>query len=224
LSAAVAISALTKLIAYVRTFGFQLSVPQLCLTILAVTNTFRTVYHCLDPVYFGYAMNGAGAHMTSTISIPANIIATLLVAFYWAELLDRNKVQVSTFLSRMRIPFVIVSVLVTLVEIASSALRASPLPNLGFMTIFSVILYVLVVTVSTVFFATTGTRVLLYIRKSSGMGSLREEDKVTSRRLIRKAAMLLLTASAFNVIWVVGLLLAGVPAFFWVPRGQYSTY
>lgn len=222
-SAAVAVAALTKLIAYVAVFGAQISVPQVCLALLALVNMFRTTYCAIDPVYFGLVMNGHAAHMTSTITIPANIIATLLVAFYWSELLDRNNVQVNTFLSRMRIPFIILSLLVTAVEIASSALRTSPNPNLDFMTIFAAVLYVLIVTASTIYFAITGTKVLLYIRRSSKMGNLREEDKLTSQRLIRKAALLLLTASVFNIIWVIALLLAGVPTFFWTPRGQYST-
>jgi hypothetical protein len=222
LSATVSVIALAHLIAYVKIYGPLVSVPQVCLAIATVANIFRTIYNALDPVYLGVAFTGPGAHMTSTISIPANIIMTLLIAFYWAELLDSSKVKVTAFLSKMKIPFILISIVVTVFEIASSGARAALLPNVDFIATITVILYLIITVAMTIFFIITGTRVLLYIRSSSAMVSLREKDKAASTRLIKKAAILMVTACVFNIVWVIGLLFAAAPSIFWTPQGQYS--
>lgn len=161
--------------------------------------------------------------MTSTITIPCNIIITLLVAFYWAELLDKTTMRVTNFLSKMKLPFILLSILAGTVELVSSALRASPITGFGLFTIIAAVIYIVTVLGMTIFFSITGAKVLRYIKQSSNVANLREEDREASKALVRKAAILLLAACVFNLIWIVALIMAGTPAWFWSPYGQYST-
>jgi hypothetical protein len=144
-SAATGSFSLFKLIAYVRHYGPQVSVAQFCLLLTFIVALFRTCYHAIDPIYMGWYFPAAAAHFTVTISIPVNIIVTLLVSFYWMELISSTKLQVANFLSKMKIPFAILCIIAVGFEIASSALRASNNTNIGFVTLISAGIYIVIV-------------------------------------------------------------------------------
>lgn len=66
--AAVTSLALTKLIAYIRVFGFEMSIAQVSLWIHFLANLYRTIYVALDPAYAGRWFTGPQAHWQSTIT------------------------------------------------------------------------------------------------------------------------------------------------------------
>lgn len=66
--------ALAKLIAYVRAFGVQLSVPQLSLLMIYLVTMFRTIYHAIDPIFFQTSWNYLVSLSLLTISFPFELL------------------------------------------------------------------------------------------------------------------------------------------------------
>jgi hypothetical protein len=75
----------------------------------------------MDPVFiirgiFSYATT----NFLLTITHPAMIASTLLVALYWHEMLKKSSVRVAVGLEKMRIPFIIIVIILFGLEIATA--------------------------------------------------------------------------------------------------------
>jgi hypothetical protein len=126
--------AVAKLIAYLRHVGrAELSVPQICLTFEIIGNIrmyyisgvprsiinsnyccrdkVRLIYWVMDPVFL---IRGVFSYLASqlftSITNPIMITSTVLVAIYWAELLEKSSVKVTTKLRKFTIPFIIICI------------------------------------------------------------------------------------------------------------------
>eukprot|EP01122_Echinamoeba_exundans_P011374 TRINITY_DN4504_c0_g1_i1.p1 TRINITY_DN4504_c0_g1~~TRINITY_DN4504_c0_g1_i1.p1 ORF type:complete len:468 (-),score=59.92 TRINITY_DN4504_c0_g1_i1:1340-2743(-) len=223
LSGITAILALYKLIAYVVAYGCQLSVPQFCLFIAFVANLFRTIYHSLDPIFFGKVFPGTIAHLLVSISAPMNIITTMLLALYWKEILSSGKIKVVLFVSRMKIPFAIICVVAFGVEIASSVMRGVTVGGFGFMAVITGIIYIVIVSLMTIFFAIYGAKVLIQLHNSDAKSHVAGSES-RRRKVARNATVMVLFSSAMNVVWVVGMILIVIPRVFYTPLGFHIVW
>lgn len=87
-----------------------------------VANLMRFWYVTVNPFFlsrFAYTWT----IMCNSIHVALSIIATLLLALKWRELLSQTKLQVNVFLSTFKWPFIIVSIAIFILETVSSALR-----------------------------------------------------------------------------------------------------
>jgi hypothetical protein len=80
----------------------------------------------MDPIFLVRAIfSYATTHFLLTITHPAMIASTLLVALYWHEMLHKTSVQVAVGLEKMRIPFIVTVILLFALEIATSFVLGS---------------------------------------------------------------------------------------------------
>lgn len=167
-----------KLFAYYRLTGFQLSVGKLVLLLQFFTAIFRAALAATDPIYMNYTNAfGYQAHMLISIHFPINIITILLLALYWKELLDETRVKVAGFLSKMKIPFFLVSLLVLVVEFVASSLRAAESGSLGIAVYFSGVVYVSTALTVSIFFFVTGLRVIRRLAASAKKSNIHKTSK-----------------------------------------------
>lgn len=59
-------------------------------------------------------------------------------------MLQSSRIGIRTFLGKMKIPFIVISLLVVVLEFATSAIRASGVTGLGTLTYVGAICYVVV--------------------------------------------------------------------------------
>jgi hypothetical protein len=243
LAAAAACLALAKLIAYARTEGIKANVPQLILLTQFLSSQLRCLIFALDPIYSGLLFNSVAAHMTITvrfslprgiihhgqanprysqIHIPFNFISLLLLAMYWSEILNESKIYFTSFLSRLRIPFILASIFIVLVEIATSVIRAAPaLWRAGLKantaTAVSAIVYMIFAITISAFFFVYGIKVIRRIKESSRSANVHGAGQTAS---LQRITGLLVGCAVFNAIFVIGFVMAAIDAFFWQPIGQ----
>lgn len=211
--------ALAKLIVYIRVFGFELSIAQTSLAIHAAVNMYRFIYVSVDPVYAGRWFNGTVAHSLSTVTWPFPIITTLLVSLYLRELLSKltmkGNVRISNFLTNMRIPFIILSVVVLGLEAGNSGLRASRASTLNVLTYIVAAVYVSTSALMAGFFIYTGSRVVAQqmrastLRESSNNTSGKKKSKSKARWTF-KAIRYILLAAGFLVLYCIALICLGI--------------
>eukprot|EP01122_Echinamoeba_exundans_P010909 TRINITY_DN418_c0_g1_i4.p1 TRINITY_DN418_c0_g1~~TRINITY_DN418_c0_g1_i4.p1 ORF type:complete len:361 (+),score=46.80 TRINITY_DN418_c0_g1_i4:53-1135(+) len=220
LSAGVAVLSLMKLIAFVRRQGPRLSVAQMCLALAYVANMLRLIYAAVDPLFCGRFFLFPEAHVLSTITFPANMISTLLIALYWGEMLKANAVQVTLFLTRLKWPFAAISVIIIALEFTISGLRATHSQSLVMVYVGSAVYFSVIFIVSIVFFVFGGMvlRQLIRSRKMAGSGHKRIKSSLI------KATALVIVCGFFNCIWLIGECLTFVWYIFYDVVGFHWTW
>eukprot|EP01122_Echinamoeba_exundans_P009576 TRINITY_DN3421_c0_g1_i1.p1 TRINITY_DN3421_c0_g1~~TRINITY_DN3421_c0_g1_i1.p1 ORF type:complete len:472 (-),score=44.29 TRINITY_DN3421_c0_g1_i1:43-1458(-) len=218
IAAPTAITSLVKLISYVVQRGFRLSLASAILTIEFTISLWRLIYFALDPVYLGRAFPGPVAHGLSTITFPFSVISTLLVAMYYHEVLTTSKLKVAENIQKLRIPFFILTILILILEIVSSSLRASRVGTLYYLVYTTSAYYAAATFALGVYFAIIGARVLIYFNKSAA--KLNVQTSSRRRSTTKRVTMYILGASVCCVIVTLGFILIALPLF-WTPVGHY---
>lgn len=200
LSGGVAVLSMMKLIAFVRRQGPRVSVAQMCLLLAYIANMLRLIYAAVDPLWCGRFFLFPEAHVLSTITFPANLISTLLIALYWGEMLKANAVQVTLFLTRLRWPFAAISIIIIALEFTISGLRATHSSSLVMVYVGSAVYFAVIFIISIIFFVFGGMvlRQLLISRRAAGSGHKRIKSSLI------KATALVIVCGFFNCMWLVG--------------------
>eukprot|EP01125_Pyxidicula_operculata_P020447 TRINITY_DN7551_c0_g2_i3.p1 TRINITY_DN7551_c0_g2~~TRINITY_DN7551_c0_g2_i3.p1 ORF type:complete len:307 (+),score=10.21 TRINITY_DN7551_c0_g2_i3:23-922(+) len=103
-----------------------INVAKVCLGLEVVSLFIRLLYTAVDPFWSGrLVFPHVVQHIFLTCWTPLQQISTLLVAFYWVELIKDSvsSIPSSYLLNRFKIPFAIVSTIMIVLEIASTAAR-----------------------------------------------------------------------------------------------------
>lgn len=143
---------------------------------------------------------------------------------YWSEILGQSKIYITSFLGKLRIPFIIASIFIVIVEIVTSLIRAIPaLWRLGLRatiaTAVSAIVYIIFALVISAFFFIFGIRVLRRVRESAKSYNVHGAGSENSASLNRITG-LLVGSALFNALFLLGFILAAIDSFFWNPVGQ----
>lgn len=223
----------------------SLSIATLVLLIHFFTGIFRAAYAATDPIYMNYAGSTLGyqAHMLISIHFPVNIITILLLALYWKELLDKTRVHIAGFLSNMKIPFFIVSLIVVTAEFVASALRAAESGSLGAAVYAIGVIYVTTALTVSVFFFITGIRVIRRLEYSAKLSNVHQTHKhKTSLKRVRnplaccksayfvdlvfyiQTTAYVITSGIFCLIFIAGLAQALFSDHFYSPVGFIATW
>jgi hypothetical protein len=121
-SAALAIFALVKLIIILKGGMKVLSVPIFALAAEFAASIIRGIV-AID-VIGAFRLLIWGAHtILFTLNIPLTISATILIAFYWNEMITSFKVSSTVWLQKFQVPFWIVCVALILLDLAFGLLR-----------------------------------------------------------------------------------------------------
>eukprot|EP01122_Echinamoeba_exundans_P015228 TRINITY_DN7133_c0_g1_i1.p1 TRINITY_DN7133_c0_g1~~TRINITY_DN7133_c0_g1_i1.p1 ORF type:complete len:558 (+),score=65.63 TRINITY_DN7133_c0_g1_i1:155-1675(+) len=217
---AVCVSALIKLIGFVRAKGIQFNIAQICLSIELICNLYRMIYFALDPIYAGRLFLAYQAHMMLTISWPFTIITTLLITLYWLELLTKNRVLVPTFLSFLKWPFLGVSLFMVALELGTSIARALSLGPLVTLTPIIGACYAVILVSTILLFFIVGTRTLRQLKAGEKIAT----QTSGSKRILAKTTKLIMVSGIFSMLWILGTLFTVIRPLFWDYRGFYATW
>jgi hypothetical protein len=171
-----------KFIVFVRYYGgFRTSVSLFVLSIEMTSNLIRLVA-VVDA--FGswglYTEQGYAALIE--LSWPFSISSYLLFTLYWHEMMTNATVVVNPFMTKMRIPFFVLSGALICLQITRTIIRnTSPFENF---TTITAIVYLVVLVALLVFYGVTGTKLLLRLNKSKHLGRAVNLLKSTVRILI----------------------------------------
>eukprot|EP01125_Pyxidicula_operculata_P020446 TRINITY_DN7551_c0_g2_i2.p1 TRINITY_DN7551_c0_g2~~TRINITY_DN7551_c0_g2_i2.p1 ORF type:complete len:432 (+),score=14.44 TRINITY_DN7551_c0_g2_i2:23-1297(+) len=144
-----------------------INVAKVCLGLEVVSLFIRLLYTAVDPFWSGrLVFPHVVQHIFLTCWTPLQQISTLLVAFYWVELIKDSvsSIPSSYLLNRFKIPFAIVSTIMIVLEIASTAARAlGYFWNVG-MQFVTMAFYAVILLSSTAFFLYAGIKMLLQLQ------------------------------------------------------------
>lgn len=212
--------ALMKLIAFLTVRGRKISLAIVLLSIEFATNLWRLIYFSLDPVYLGRLFAGPTAHGLSSITWPVGSITMLLVGMYYQEVLSSTKLQISDNVKRLQKPFLIITLVIVCLEIASSSVRASRVGTLYVLVYITTGYYILASTVLGVYFCVIGARVLSYFKKSQEKFNTKSKAR---RKTTKRVTIFLLATAGCAFLTTVGYILCAVPSF-WTPVGHYIAW
>lgn len=153
-------------------------------------------------MFLGRYYNFSVGQILLTISFPFEIVGTLVFAFYWHELLSNKKVVVSTFLTTMRIPIIVVSILLLVMEFTFAGLRAA-LFDLSILSIISSVAYVIVLVATSIYFVFMGAKVILQLR---GDGPKSLTFGARTQALIRRTIIFVGLTAFFSFAWALTLI------------------
>jgi hypothetical protein len=105
---------------------------------------------------------------------PAEVICTLLVALYWHEAITKTDVKVRSFLHRLRVPFIIISVLCISIEGITLTLRVLHIATFLAVAITSISYFLMITTVTVYFFVIAGKTLRQLSAHSAGKNAKRK--------------------------------------------------
>lgn len=225
LSSMILICAVYKLTLHIIRDGFLLNVPQLVLWMNVISNLIRVSSLIVDP--FG----GHGIYLywwvqiSTTTPIPFLVTASLLMTFYWHELILRFR-QMNSFLDESLIAFVVVIVIIFGFEFATSLARA--LGAIVALLVFTTgLVYAVVICSLLIFFLVTRTRlhrVFHRINKRIAAGAPRDTKDKTGKhqKRLHTTSNIIVATGVFLLIYLVFLLTISAGHVFWIPKGFFT--
>jgi hypothetical protein len=182
-----------KIITFVKYFGgFRTSIALYVLAIEIFSNLIRFVasieQHGAFELYPEWAIV-----MLMEFSFPFALAAYLLFTLYWHEMMTNATVIVHPFITRMRIPFFIVSALLVSLQVIRTVIRSVTTLEFNF-NIVTAAIYIAVLVGLMVFYAVTGGKVLKRLQSSKKMGRTVQLRRTTRRILI---------GGGFLLFWII---------------------
>lgn len=143
----------------------------------------------------------------------------LLLAMYWSEILDKSKIHITSFLSRLRVPFILASIFVTGVEICTTIIRAVRIGvRVSVASTIAAVVYIIFMTTISVFFFAFGAKVIRRIQESAKSVNISTGSSRQTASL-RRITALLVSSGVFNIVFITAFIIAAVDSFFYTPVG-----
>lgn len=162
----------------------------------------------------------------------------------------KGNLRLSNFLTNMRWPFLIISIIVIGLEIANSALRAARASTLSVLVYICAVVYVIIAAAMASFFIYTGSRVVAQqlraasLKESSASSSGPSKKRKNRTKWTFKAIRFILLAAGFLVLYCISIVFLAinvrlsalqfglrclllrfcVQPIFWNPVGHYITW
>jgi len=190
-----AYTAIKKEILFSVRRSFELNVVQIILMVHAISSLIRTTNFVVDPLLHAQIFPFEVGTYFQTITFPLEVICSLLFAFYWFGLIDQSNLNVSSFLGKFSIPFIILGVIILAQEIVGGALRIVAIASQVLITIVTLnaIFYLVIYIPVQIFFFVIGFIVLNKTKQ------LRDN---TSKKL-RKVTIRILFSGVLLLIWLI---------------------
>lgn len=99
-----------------------------------------------------------------SINWPMTLIASLLLTFFWSQLISMTSLEIKPIITRSKIPAVIVSVVLMVLELIAVSLRMASV-SVSIVFILNGAIYFLVCVACMVHYVYVSTKVLLFLRK-----------------------------------------------------------
>jgi hypothetical protein len=170
------------------------------------------------------------------------LTSTVLVAVYWAELLEKSSAQVSTRLKKFTLPFIAVCIAIFTISFVTAfviilqmclfgtgmltwlfdcpfrGLRAADVEP-GSLVIAGSVLTVILAGTAVIYFVVQGVRVLLMLKRADSVKSSSKAAKADNLSLRTARYVIVCTVFQLLFIVVVGL---GISKEFWYPEVFYT--
>jgi hypothetical protein len=197
---------------YLRVKGPELSIPQTCFWIEIAANLVRLTYHGIDPIWCRKLYPQAAGNILLTLTFPVFATTTLLITFYWKELLEAKKLKVVTFINRMKWPFIAAAFVFWGSELAASFCRGFGVGPVATLTIIASVIYAVCILFTSILFFYYGSKVLRLAK--ARQANLRTESKF-------KAIKLLIASGVLSLVYVFLLIFNATPYLF-LPWGFFA--
>lgn len=159
--------AIYKLVLFARVRGrFTRGIPQTCLTLHLVANSIRLLYMVVDPLGFRRVWTYFADNILFTITFPITIVASLLMSLYWVEAMTSASLAVYPGLKKMKVPFIIFSVALGVLEIASDILRSAGVVGASLTVTITAIIVLICVAGMCIFYLIASTLLLKRMKAS----------------------------------------------------------
>lgn len=180
---------------------FRPSTGVLCLLLEILANAIRMLY-AFDPAapwpLWPYPIEAT----LLSINIPISLSSMVLLTLHWQDLVDFSSLNVSSALSRTKIPAVVITVTMVIVEACAAAVRAADI-NFQGLAAATGIIYVCLGIMYIIHTSYVAIKVLAFFRK---FGKLNQTQKTLRRFSIRTLAsvigMVLSTAAGVCSIFL----------------------
>eukprot|EP01130_Rhizamoeba_saxonica_P000247 TRINITY_DN10228_c0_g1_i1.p1 TRINITY_DN10228_c0_g1~~TRINITY_DN10228_c0_g1_i1.p1 ORF type:complete len:449 (-),score=19.70 TRINITY_DN10228_c0_g1_i1:36-1382(-) len=207
-----------KLILYIKfEKKFTLKIATACLLLETISSLLRFLYIAIDPIYFYYRVPPLITQLGFTFTWPVEIITTMLIALYWQELITSSKLKVTSFINTLKIPFIITSVILIIMEFILAYLRYLNEGGNHSITVFvilSSILYAIVLLLVSIHFVYFGIKILRMLKTGDSNTYSRKKQLMETTIFIELMAL-------FHLLWLCTLLLIPVKSIFYTPKGWY---
>jgi len=186
-----------KVVQFIRVFGFQLSISQICLLFEIIGSIERFVY-LIDPVYTRRIFSFPLGSILVSLSFPLSLASNLMITFYWQEILTFHKFEYITIpkLHRLKWPFVIIVIIMFGLEIGEEIARAT-FQSGSVSILFNVIAYAIISFAIGLFFIITGIRILRRLRQST--------KQTRAFKKINRVSLLMLFCGMFVISFIISL-------------------
>jgi len=117
-----------------------------------IANGIRLVILLIDPLYTRGVFSWQAGAVWHTVTLPLGLMATLSLTLFWHETMSRKLSNNSTaFLKKLKIPFIVVSLLILGLDLTASVLRALFLP-FDLISTIEVATFIVIMLTITIFF------------------------------------------------------------------------
>jgi len=164
-------------------YGVQVNIIFLCLIIEIIGNIerilFITVCQYYKPLVITYIVTEIGLFST----LPLSLISTILIAFYWAEIMSKTNVsrfkKGGSWLLKLKIPFIIITIVLVVVDITLSIIRTQVVTDLEyFITLkVTVIWYALLTFSINITFLIIGIKIIFFANKTNKVDVVKTEKE-----------------------------------------------
>lgn len=177
-----------RLFNYIRKYGIVGSLAQTILSMILFSNLLKFIVVTIDPIFsrdiFGYM----ASTILLTFTFPISSLTTLLITFYWHEIITLNSAKVYVNIRKriFVIPLIVFAVCIFLLELGSSIVRGLHY-NVVKLANASSGLFIALLVVINIYCLIIGTKVIRRLEKSSGIKKNQRRNKLVS---VTKGVML----------------------------------
>jgi hypothetical protein len=188
--------AIWRLVEHVKADGCHTRLPQACLGLIITGNIIRLIYVAVDPLWSRAIYPLPLEHLLWTLSHPFSLAVTILITFYWHDVMHGMSLNINQMLGRFKIPFIVVIVILFGIEIGFGITRAlisvTGVP-VAIMIVVNSIIYSIVCFGFAIFFFVTAAKLMRILnKKSHGEKSKRARTlrRMTTRVVVIGACLL----------------------------------
>jgi hypothetical protein len=171
----------------------KFSVPQVILGIQVLANLIRLA-QIVDPNGMRAVYSFAANRVLATFTYPMIIASALLMTLFWYECLVKVSIDINPFLSKMKIPFFIISAVICLYEYVTTGLRARNIARIELLMSLQ-IFYSVIAGLLLIFYIVTSIRIMLRLR-------LRKLLVAKAKTMPTKTAVIFIWMGVGLGIWV----------------------
>jgi hypothetical protein len=117
---AMIIFGLYKLILFIKHQGPHFNIPQVCLALEIIANMWRVIYLVIDPLGCQFVYGSAANSFLDSVSIPYTTATFVILTFYWHEIVSDASIAIYPFLSKLKIPFFVIMLLLIAMDMTLS--------------------------------------------------------------------------------------------------------